>query len=185
MKFHYLFTMSLAGALLLTACDTKPDAAEQAEDTNEERFSDDMEDMAELMVDAYALNDKIVAISQIAANQTGIDSQVQDFARQLQTDHQGVQQQLSSLASTYNIALPQGAANDQREVEKLREAEPDDFVEDFLEMVDDANEGMISKIKELEDEAEDANNEIASYAQQLMSTLEAHDQRLEEMEGIQ
>lgn len=167
----------------LFSCSSQPNATEQAIETNDERFEDDMEEAAEALTEAFSLNNKIMTVSQMAANQTEISAELKSLAQQLQTDHQQVEQQLRDLAGRYNIELPQMINYDNNsDVGKLREASPEEFSENFVELLDDANEELLETISELEDEAEDANTDLANFAQQLLPTLQAHEEQVDQLE---
>jgi len=183
MKTTYVCLLSLGIIFGIYGCSSQPSATEQAIETNDERFEDDMEEAAEALTEAFSLNNKILTASQMAANQTSIPENIKSLAQQLQTDHQQVGQQLQDLGGKYNVALPQAINYDElSDIGKLRETTQEEFTNEFVELIESASEEMIETVKELGDEAGDVNTDMADFAEQLVPTLEAHQNQLDELE---
>jgi len=180
-----IFSLTLCSGLLfgMTACNTQPAATEQAAETNDARLGEDMEEAAEAMVETFGINNKILTISEMAASQTALPADLQTLVQKIQTDHQQVEQQLKNFAGKHNIELPSMINyDDNSDVGQLRAATPEEFANEFTELLDDINEELVEALDELEDEGGDVDAEVATFAQELLPTLRSHEEQIDQLE---
>ncbi len=180
-----IFSFLLCTGLLigLVACNSQPAATEQAAETNDARFEEDMEEAAEALTKAFGLNSKILTVSQMATDQTSLSPELQTLVQQMQTDHQQVEQQLKDFAGKHNIELPSMMNyDDNSDVGQLRAASPEEFSDGFTELLDDTNEEFTEALADLEDEGGDVDAEIATFVQQLLPKLQAHEEQIDQLE---
>jgi len=180
-----IFSFLLCSVLLIgiVSCNSQPSATEQATETNDARFEEDMEEAAEALTEAFGINSKILTVSQMATDQPSLSPELQTLVQQLQTDHQQVEQQLKDLAGKHNIELPSMMNyDDNSDVGQLRAASPEEFTDEFMELLDDVNEEFVEALDDLEDEGGDVDTEITTLVQQLLPKLQAHEEQIDKLE---
>lgn len=182
MKKTFLFYSLVTICLLAVACSSRNDAAEQAKESNEQKFDDNeqMEDVADFMVEAYNNNLLISEASELAARQAQ-SPQIAEFAQQSLGEHNKVKQQFETLASQMNITLPDSLAQDDRQmIEDLSSAKQEDFDKKYVDLVDDASEDLIKKFENVSKNVQNA--ELNNFFQQTLPALRRHQEQADQLE---
>lgn len=169
---------------ILVACndaDNKADdTVEQADSANESR-QDIVRNDTTILVDeksseflVRAANSTMTELAMLRnAGQVGSIQHVKNFATMLAKDHEALQQEIKSIATSKNIVLPAAiAADDQKDVNDLAEKTGKNFDKEFInEMIDRHKNG----IKAYEDAAKDAGDaDIKAFANNTLSKLRMH-----------
>ena len=169
---------------ILVACndaDNKADdTVEQADSANESR-QDIVRNDTTILVDeksseflVRAANSTMTELAMLRnAGQVGSIQHIKNFASMLAKDHEALQQEIKSIATSKNIVLPAAiAADDQKDVNDLAEKTGKNFDKEFInEMIDRHKNG----IKAYEDAAKDAGDaDIKAFANNTLSKLRMH-----------
>jgi predicted outer membrane protein len=169
--------------LFLVGCNQQQEATEQAEDVNEERFEDDMEDIAEEVTELYGVNQMILEVAQNAQGNTILSQEILSFNDQVLNDHQQVKDKLTQLANEKNIALPENINyGEGSEVNDLMTTDPDDYADKYIDIISQASDDMERKLEDLADELEGSYPEISSFVQNTITTVRAHEQSVDEVD---
>jgi predicted outer membrane protein len=175
-----LFAFMCVGLL---GCNQQQEATEQAEEVNEERFDDDMEDVAEELTEIYGVNQMIIEIAQIAQGNSSLSQAMMDVNETILKDHQNFKDQLTQLANQKNIALPENINyGEGSEVNDLREADVDEFADEYIEILTRASDDMERKLEDIEDELEGSSPEISSFVQNTMPLIRSHEQSVDNLD---
>ena len=179
MKTNYLMTLLLA--LMLAACDSKPEATEQAEEINEEKFDDtSTEDLSEFIVEAYTNNLMLTEASQIASGKATAQN-VKDYALAAREEHRQIGQEMETLAQKLNITLPTTLATaDDDRMESLRQASGEEFDEEYTEMLEELNDKLVEEFDDVEGEVQ--NSDAKAFVNQTLITLRNHQEQTDALE---
>ena len=113
-----------------------------------------------------------VQASQIAV-QKGISQEVKDFGQQMITDHSAANDQLKTMAAQKNVVLPSGLSNDdQKNIDKLNNADAKDFDKTYMKMMVDDHKTDIDKFQNVVNHPEDA--DVKAWAQNTLPMLLHH-----------
>lgn len=184
MKRLLFFPTFFAFAMfMLVGCNQEQQATEQAEDINEERFEDDMEDMAEEITELYGVNQMILEIAQNTQGNSVLNQSLLDFNEQILNDHQQVKDKITQLASQKNIALPENITyGEGTEVYELMNTEADDYADEYIDIISQASDDMERNLEALEDELDGNFPEISSFVQNTITTVRAHEESADEVD---
>ena len=179
MKTNYLMTLLLV--LVLAACNSKPEATEQAEEINEEKFDDTpIEDLSEFMVQAYTNNLMLTEASQIASGKA-MAQNVKEYALATREEHREIGQKMETLAQKLNITLPTALATaDNDRMESLRQASGEEFDEEYTEMSEELHNKLIEEFDDVESEVQDP--DAKTFVSQTLATLRSHEEQAEALE---
>lgn len=107
------------------------------------------------------------------ARETASDQRLKDFAQQMATDHQKVNDKLRSIATSFNITLPP-VISEQRvdEQRKLRDKTGDAFEEEYIDIMVKDHDQIVSLF---EDAVSDVRNvELQAFAAETLPMLKRH-----------
>jgi len=167
----------------LLSCNQQQEATEQAVETNEELYEDEMEDVAELITELYGINQMILEVAQIAQGNSAVSQDLLEMNETILNDHQQVKDRLTQLASQKNIALPENITYEEgSEIYNLREADPDDFLDEYINTLSQATDDMESKLENINEQLEGGADDIANFVQQTITTVRAHEELTDEVD---
>lgn len=176
------FNLMLAASVFATAaCDTaKNDSTEQAEEMNEDKLSDSMEDDADFAVEAANGGMMEVKMGELA-QMNGSSADVKEFGKMMVDDHSKANEELKSLAMQKNIMLPTTLGNDMQEkYDEMAKKTGMEFDKDYVDMMVDDHKKDIDAFKE---EANDGKNaDIKAFAAKILPTLEMHMQKIQSIQ---
>lgn len=179
------FNVLLAASLFATAaCDNnkQTDSTEQAEDMNEDKLSDSMEDDAEFAVEAANGGMMEVKMGELA-QMNGSSQEVKDFGKMMVDDHSKANDELKTLAMQKNIMLPTTLGNDMQEMyDEMSKKTGKEFDKDYVDMmVKDHNDDIDSFKKEAND---GKNADLKAFAAKTLPTLEMHKQKIDAIQNM-
>jgi len=186
MKFSFLSLLAAGLLLGATSCNSKPDAVQEAQQTNEAKIDstalgnsgqdaavkDDKEYDSEFMTKAASGGILEVQLGKEVA-QRASSLEVKQAAQMMVTDHTKANNELKALAAKANIMLPPTLGDDQKKVfdDVLAKKDADLDKEYVKEMVKDHQED----IQEFtEASAKAGNPEIKSLAAKTVPVLRMH-----------
>lgn len=176
--FNVLLAASLFTAV---ACNQtkKEDSTEIAEDQNEAKFNDHMEDDTEFAVAAADGGMLEVELGKLA-QKNGMSPLVKDFGKMMADDHTKVNDELKNMAQAKNITLPAMMSNDnQKTYDDLAAKTGKDFDKAYADLMVKDHKNDIDEFKE---EAKDGKNaDLKAWAAEKVPTLEMHLQKAEAM----
>lgn len=182
MKRIALNVLLAASLFTAVACNEtkKDDSTEVAEDQNEAKFNDRMEDDTEFAVAAADGGMLEVELGKLA-QKNGMSTVVKDFGKMMETDHTKANDELKNLAQAKNITLPTMMSNDsQKTYDDLAAKTGKDFDKDYADHMVKDHKKDIDKFKE---EAQDGKNaDLKAWAAEKVPTLEMHLQKAEAMQ---
>ncbi|MPR36195.1 DUF4142 domain-containing protein [Salmonirosea aquatica] len=177
--FNVLLAASLFTAV---ACNEtkKEDSTEVAEDQNEAKFDEKMEDDTEFAVAAADGGMMEVQLGELA-QKNGSAAAVKDFGKMMVEDHGKANDELKALAQQKNITLPASLSEDKQEMyDDLAKKTGQEFDKAYADhMVKDHKKD----IDEFKEEAEDGKNaDIKAWAAGKVPVLEMHLQKAQAMQ---
>lgn len=181
----YLNLLFASLLCIAVACDqqgaSNDETKEPAEEVNEdyERLRVE-EDDASFLVDAYSYNSMIVRYGQEAMQKASTPA-MQDFASQSVEYHQSLNNEIETLASERNVALPAVVGEDVEErAREMREKEGRDFDEAYLNVLESIQDNMIGNYEDAAEGADD--EEIRNWASRTLPDIRAHEQTVETLD---
>lgn len=177
MKKIVLNVLVATSLFAAAACnDTKNnDSADVAEEQNEARMGDAMEDDAEFAVDAADGGMFEVQLGELA-QKNGSAAQVKQFGQMMASDHGKANEELKALAQQKNITLPTSLSSDkQRKYDELAKKTGADFDKAYMDLMVKDHKEDIEEFREMSQEGKDA--ELKTWATSKVPTLEMHLQR--------
>jgi len=128
----------------------------------------------EFVEDAAVSGMEEVSISKVAVDRAQ-NADVKAFAEMMVKDHTGANSELTSLASTKNVALPADKTN----VEKWSERSAKDFDHEYVEkMIHDHKKAIETFEKESKNGTDP---DLKAFADKTLPTLRAHLDRVEQL----
>jgi putative membrane protein len=178
------FNVLLAASLFATAaCDNNKtnDSTEQAEEMNEDKLSNSMEDDAEFAVEAANGGMMEVKMGELA-QMNGSSADVKEFGKMIVDDHGQANEELKSLAAKKNIMLPTTLGNDmQQKYDEMAKKTGKEFDKEYVDMMVKDHKKDIDAFKEEANEGKDA--DMKAFAAKTLPTLEMHMQRIQAIQG--
>lgn len=178
-KTAFLSKIFLGAAVLtctLNSCkkETKEeDPKEVAEDQNDAKFeTDSIEDDANYLVDVAEIDKTEIEIGKLA-QQKGVSKSVKDFAKMLVDDHSKSLDEVTALAKTKNVSIPQTLTDKgQKEYDKLNEKSGADFDKEFADKMVEGHQDAVDKVTKISENASD--KEVEQWASNKVSVLTDH-----------
>lgn len=174
-----VLNLMLAASLFATAaCDTdKNDSTEQAEEMNEDKLSDSMEDDAEFAVDAANGGMMEVKMGELA-QMNGSSAEVKEFGKMMAEQHGKANEELKSLALQKNIMLPTTLGNDMQEkYDEMSKKTGMDFDKEYVDMMVKDHKNDVEEFTEQANDGMDA--DIKAFATKTLPTLQMHLQKIQ------
>lgn len=164
----YLFL----SVFILSSCGGQKDSKEVAEDANEKKLDNKMEDDASFLLDAADDGMLEVMLGQLAVSK-GTSETIKTLGQMMVDDHSKANEEVKALALKKNISL--GAAlgeENQKIYNKLSEKTGTDFDKAYAEQMVEDHKNDVDEFKEMADDAKDP--DIKAFATSKVSTLEHH-----------
>jgi putative membrane protein len=189
MKKTIQSTFIAAAALLMFSCENRgrTDAVDQAQDQTEERLEargDDQRggmemDDADQIINLASGNMFEVEAGRLAAERAQ-NAEVKKFGQMMVDEHTKAGEQLRTLAQNKNIVLPTQMGNDHRdELNDLREKQGAEFDREYMDAIVSAHDDDINRVEDLQDSDD---QDIRSFAQNLLPNLRKHHQQAQDLE---
>jgi putative membrane protein len=181
-----LFMKSILGSILflflLTACNNNSkDTVEKADSTNQARQDSGLDNNATNMIDegSSAFLVKIANSGMAEVRMTEIAQQkatlpaVRDFAAMLHRDHSAVNEQVKSLASQKNVALPDSISDDkQKDIDRLDSKKGKNLDKEFIDMMVKNHEAGVDLFDKAQLDTKDP--DVRALAGKTLPTLKMH-----------
>src|SRR5665213_379141 len=179
----------IGGALMLSACNGNSNTSSAATDSTTNTMSSTdtsannnmMSDTSKMMVgddaknfsqDAAAGGMMEVELGKIAEKNSATQS-IKDFGKMMVDDHSKINDELKSLASKKNVALPSTVTSDQqKDIDKLSKETGKDFDKDYVSMMIDDHKKDIDAFKKAGDKIQDA--DYKDFIIKALPTLQKH-----------
>jgi putative membrane protein len=160
----------------------KDDSKDIAEDQNDDKFDNKMEKDADFAVKAAEDGMLEVRVAQIAATNAS-SSEVKNFAKSIIADHNKVNEELRSLATSKNISLPASLGDRcQRKYDKIASKSGREFDKDFADLMVKDHKDLVDSYKKEAEKGNDA--DIKSFASRNISRLEHHLAMAQDLEDM-
>ncbi|MFN0275797.1 MAG: DUF4142 domain-containing protein [Chitinophagales bacterium] len=175
------FIIMLAGSALLFSCkqDTKTyeDQKELADKVNDEKFGKRVEKDADFLVDAIDISMLEVSVSEMALSRSE-NKEVKDIANMLIFDHQQSIKEMNTLAGKKGVLVPNQLSDEaMKKRSKLRDAKPEDFDKEYIELLDKEHKDAIDRFEKEMRETQDP--EYSAWASASLITLRSHHDSIE------
>lgn len=133
-------------------------------------------------VQTVANSDAFEIQSAEIAAQRGVRQEVKDFAAMMRTDHTATTQQLTTLAPTINLTAPTPTltAEQQSDLEALRNASNEDFDDLYLDQQVEAHENAVNAFEGYIRNA--PQDQLRQWAETTLPKLRQH---LEQVQGLE
>lgn len=182
MKKIALNVLLAASLFTAVACNEtkKDDSTEIADDQNEAKFDNRMEDDTEFAVVAADGGMLEVQLGKLA-QKNGMSSTVKDFGTMMETEHGKANDELKNLAQAKNITLPAMMSSDhQKDYDDLAAKTGADFDKAYADFMVKDHKDDIDEFKE---EGNDGKNaDLKAWAAGKVPTLEMHLQKAQAMQ---
>lgn len=181
MKKHILLLTACALLWLLPSCGNSETSSDKvAEEKNEEKLTEKMEDDAEFAVDAAGGGLMEVDLGNYAA--TNASSQrVKEFGKSMAADHSKANEELMAAAAAKNITLPAAPPDDkQKKMNDLKQKTGTDFDRAYIDMMVSDHKEDLELFRKQADNGKDA--ELKAWAAGKVPVLEHHLQMAEEIQ---
>lgn len=193
MKIFLSFFIIAFSFLFFYSCNS-PSNEEETEDTTEEVNEESInqsvpEDVAEefnegqeeFVVEAYSFNIMLLDYGEVALEKENIPNPVKEFAQASVSFHKEPNEQLEAIALENNIYLPKGEGENVAEFsEQLRGLEGAEFADDYIDVVSDIQDKMISGYQEAIDS--EYGQEIQTYAGEALPIMNQRKELVSELE---
>jgi putative membrane protein len=122
-----------------------------------------------------------VTLGKMVASKTK-DPSVRQFAQQMVKDHTTALNELTQLAQSKNITLPEGMPDDASDLQsKLSSAKGKTFDKDYMDAMVDDHKKDVSEFQEASQTAKDP--DVKQWAAKTLPTLQAHLQKAEQIDA--
>ncbi len=165
-------------AIAFTACEEKKDGPKDvAEEQNEQKLPDNMEDDAEFAVNAANGGMLEVQLGKLAQTNAQ-SSEVRAFGKMMETDHGAANEKLKSIAAANNITLPASLGEDaQKHYNDLAAKKGPDFDKLYVDMMVDDHAKDIDNFQEQANDGK--NGALKEFAATTLPTLKLHKQKID------
>ena len=173
-----LLASMFVGAIAFTACEQKNDGPKDvAEEQNENKLPDNMEDDAEFAVDAAEGGMLEVKLGELAQTNASAPA-VKEFGQMMVTDHSAAGEKLKAVATSNNITLPAALSQDKQKMyDDLAAKKGADFDKAYVDMMVDDHSTTIDKFQK---EANDGKNaDLKAFAANTIPVLQGHKQKID------
>jgi len=179
-KFRFVeiafLSISLISAITLTlpSCNqSKPeDTKEVAEDQNEAKFENALEDYAKFLVNAAEINLEQIQLGELAQTK-GTATHVKKLGKMMVDEHTKALADLNELAAKKQIIVPTTITDDGKSaVKNLMDTKVSNFDKEYATMMVKGHENAISKFEKASENAKDA--DIRNWATTMLPSLRTH-----------
>ncbi|WP_247237543.1 DUF4142 domain-containing protein [Telluribacter sp. SYSU D00476] len=157
------------------------DSAETAEEQNEAKMGDAMEDDTEFAVEAADGGMFEVQLGQLA-QKNGSAAQVKQFGQMMVNDHGKANEELKSLAQQKNITLPTSLSTEKQDkYNELSKKTGAEFDKSYMDLMVKDHKEDIEEFREMSQKGKDT--ELKTWATSKVPALEMHLQRAQTIQG--
>ena len=188
--FFFLIAFTFSLVFSCNSPSSEEETAESKKEVNEESINQSVtedvveefkEGQADFVVDAYSFNLMLLNYGEVALEKENIPDSIKEFAKSSVTYHSKLNEKLEAIALKKNILLPKGEGENVSEfIEDLRRLEGADFADDYIGVVDEIHDKMISEYQDAIDSEYDI--EIQSYAGEVLPTMNQRKELVSELE---
>lgn len=183
LKSTLLFTICIAGTLLLaSSCtDNQPtDSKDMAEQENISRMSNDDQTMvvvendndAQFLMDAAEIQLEGISLGQLAQKK-GASADIKKLGKMMEDEHTKSFNELKALAQSKSVALPAAITDDSKDAyEDLNEESGNDFDQAYSDLAVDRHEDAIKLFEDAASDSEDP--QVRTWASNSLSGLRTH-----------
>lgn len=183
LKSTLLFTICIAGTLLLaSSCtDNQPtDSKDMAEQENISRMSNDDQTMvvvendndAQFLMDAAEIQLEGISLGQLAQKK-GASADIKKLGKMMEDEHTKSFNELKALAQSKSVALPAAITDDSKDAyEDLNEESGNDFDQAYSDLAVDCHEDAIKLFEDAASDSEDP--QVRTWASNSLSGLRTH-----------
>ncbi|MCD6011673.1 MAG: outer membrane protein-like protein [Flavipsychrobacter sp.] len=178
----YILLLSVCSLLwLLPSCGNSETSSDKvAEEHNEAKLTEKMENDAEFAVNAAGGGLMEVELGNYAAANAS-SPRVKDFGRSMAADHSKANDELKSAAAAKNITLPAAPPDDkQKMINDLKEKKGAEFDKAYIDMMVSDHKEDLDLFKKQADNGKDA--DLKAWAAGKVPVLEHHLQMAEELQ---
>jgi putative membrane protein len=115
------------------------------------------------------------------AQEKATSSEVKEFARKLEQDHQKANEQLKQLAAQKNVDLPEDMGKHAAMLEKIRNLSGDKFDKEFMKMQVNHHKKDVNEFQKHANRSMDS--DVKAFASATLPTLQQHLQQAQELQG--
>ena len=115
------------------------------------------------------------------AQEKASSSEVKEFARKLEQDHQKTSEQLKVLAQQKNVELPSDMGKHAQAVEKIRGLSGDKFDKEFMKMQVNHHKKDVGAFQKQTERSMDS--DVKAFASTTLPTLQQHLQEAQQLQG--
>jgi putative membrane protein len=115
------------------------------------------------------------------AQEKATSTEVKEFARKLEQNHQKANDQLKQIASEKNVELPADMGKHAAMIEKVRNLSGDKFDKEFMKMQVKHHKKDVSTFQKHADKSMDS--DVKAFASATLPTLQQHLQEAEQLQG--
>lgn len=172
MKKLTIASMTLAAIFGLNAQAQMQSQPQNQNQSSQSQGSQSSQSSARFIQKAAEINLTEVELGKLGA-QKSQNSQVQQYSKDLEKDHQSANQKLQSIAQEQGVQFPQSVSSkQQREIDKLKKLSGTQFDQEFSKV---ALKGHAKALQFYQREAQQAQDPaIKQYAQSMVPALEHH-----------
>ena len=162
------------------------DSVEQAQDATEQRFEDtameeERDDQAEFMTKAASSSMMEIEAGKLA-QERATNPQVKEFAAMMVKDHTAASKEMSDLAMSKNVTLPDSMSNEHMsQMRDLREKKGADFDKDYMDKMVSAHDSDISLFEDVVEDNDYQDAEVKAFATKTLPKLREHHKRAQEI----
>jgi putative membrane protein len=178
MKKSLLYLLAIVSAFTFSSCGSShKDTVEQANEMNDDKDSSGStmaidENDAQFLVEAADAGMMEVDLGQHAAS-TSKNPRIAEFGKMMETDHTKANAEVMSLASMKNVTMPTNMSDEHiKHGNDLKAKTGNDFDKDYISMMVDDHEKVISKFEKMSTDAKDP--DIRALATKTLPTLRMH-----------
>ncbi|MBX0333814.1 DUF4142 domain-containing protein [Pontibacter sp. HSC-14F20] len=168
------------------SCGGSNDSVEQAQNATEQRFEDtameeERDDQGEFMTKAASSSMMEIEAGKLA-QERATNPQVKEFAAMMVKDHTAASKELSDLAMSKNITLPDSMSNDHMDhMRDLREKQGAEFDKDYMDKMVSAHDNDISMFEDVAEDNNYKDAEVKAFAAKTLPKLREHHQRAQQI----
>jgi putative membrane protein len=115
------------------------------------------------------------------AQEKASSSEIKEYARKLEQDHQKANEQLKQIASQKNVDLPADMGQHQKMVEKLKSLSGDEFDKAFMKAQVKHHKKDVSTFQKHSERSMDS--DVKAFASATLPTLQDHLRQAEQLQG--
>lgn len=188
-KALFLYSFCLAGPMFFaSSCseNKRTDSQEVAKQENMKRLTSndnaavviENDNDAKFLMKAAEIEHELISLGKLA-QEKGNNTEVKDFGKMIETDHNKTLTEIRTLAQSKSISIPTSITDDSKNHwDDLNKRTGNDFGKSYSKMMVDRHEDAIDLYEEVIEDTEDP--EIRAWASKRLSALRTHHERAKE-----